>query len=29
MGSFVGYLVATGMKVGVAVILAYYFAVNM
>lgn len=29
MGSFVGYLVATGMKVGVAVILAYYFFINM
>lgn len=29
MGSFVGYLVATGMKVGVAVFLAYYFFINM
>lgn len=29
MGSFVGYLVATGMKVGVAIILAYYFFINM
>lgn len=29
MGSFVGYLVATGLKVGVAVILAYYFVINI
>ncbi len=29
MGSFVGFLVATGLKVGVAVILAYYFFYNL
>lgn len=29
MGSFVGYLVATGLKVGVAIILAYYFFINI
>ncbi len=29
LGSFVGYLVAMGLKVGVAVILAYYFFINI
>lgn len=29
LGSFVGYLVATGLKVGVAIILAYYFFLNI
>lgn len=29
LGSFVGYLVATGLKVGVAIILAYYFFSNL
>ena len=29
LGSFVGYLVATGLKVGVAIMLAYYFFFNL
>lgn len=29
LGSFVGFLIATGLKVGVAIILAYYFFINI
>lgn len=29
LGSFVGYLVATGLKIGVAIMLAYYFFINI
>jgi len=29
LGSFVGFLIATGLKVGVAITLAYYFFINI
>lgn len=29
LGSFIGYLIATGLKIGVAIMLAYYFFINL
>ncbi len=29
LGSFIGFLIATGLKVGVAIVLAYYFFINI